>query len=133
MPIQYQEIATHRGMLGTLTYTVDLISKSESLSRNDQQPVMTMSEMLACGQSAVTFPSPVPGKTLSLTFDEIKEAFAGTDFDNSVITANIRFQPDPTRNPPRYPSDMIEELRNDGTPEEKIQELLEWEHSVRGS
>ena len=132
MPIQYQQAATYMGMEGTIIFTADLISLAEALSRNNQQSSMTMNELLACGQSSITFPNPFSNTKFSLSFDEVKQVFPASDFDNSVVIADIRFQPDPTRNPTLYPSDMVEQYRSLGLAEEKIQELIEWEKTVRG-
>jgi hypothetical protein len=134
MPIQYQEEATHIGQIGILTTTVNLISRAEAVLRNSQRPGMSMGELMQCtGGSSITLINPILNTNFTLSFDELRRAFPEADFENSVVIVDIRFQPDKTRNPTLYPSDMVDQLRAWGYSEQKIQGLIEWERSIRGS
>lgn len=133
MGIQRQQAAIFMGMSGIVTFTATLISQAEALTQNSQSSGMTMNELAQCGQSSVTFPNPFSPTKFLVSFAEIKQAFPDADFENSVVIADIRFQPDPLRNPTRYPSDMVDELRSLGLAEDKIQELVAGERAARGN
>jgi hypothetical protein len=64
--------------------------------------------------------------------ETIAAGFTGLDFDQMVLLIENQFVPDRGETP-IYPSDMVDELREWGTSEETIQELLEWERQGRGS
>jgi hypothetical protein len=129
MPIQYQQEATLAGQSGTMTTAINLISRAEAVLRNSQRPGITMGEVIQCtGRSTdMTLVNPLSNTYFTLSFDELRREFPEVDFENSILTVDFQFQPDKTRNPPRYPSDMVDELRGRGFSEQRIQALLEWE------
>lgn len=129
MPIQFQEEAVQAGQSGIMTTTINLISREEALLRNSQRPGMTMAEVMLCSGNStdMVLVNPLSNQQFNLSFDELRRAFPEMDFENSVLSVDFRFQPDKSRNPPIYPSDMVDQLRAWGFSEQRIQALIEWE------
>lgn len=133
MPIQFQQEATLDGLSGTMITTINLISRAEAVLRNSQRPGLTMREVMQCtGRSTdITLINPLSNTNFTLSFDDLRRDFPEADFENSILIVDFEFQPDRTRNPPRYPSDMVDQLHTLGFSEQRIRDLLEWERTVR--
>lgn len=139
MPLQYQKKVTRFGTLGTETMSVRLRPLNEEIKsyppsqRDIANQVMSLGQMLRISNFAdITIPGPTPDQVQKLSYDELKAAFPDHNFDDYVLTVEYGFTPDKDA-PPLYPSDLADEMHRHGISEEQIQELIEWEKSVRES
>jgi len=144
MTIQFEKRVTHLGRPGVVTTTVRLVSREESQRQQDefakQHPdAPTVGRTKSFGESlrdgsfkGVTVMNPITGEEEHISYATVVAAFKGQDFDSSVLRIEWKFVPD-HGGMPLYPSDLADEMRRRGFSEETIQELVEWEKTVRKS
>lgn len=123
------------GSPGTVTTLIKLIPKDEFSSGSAAHlaggRALSMDELLSSEAQDLVIHNPYTGHDETYAIDLIRAHFAGLDLANAVLQIEIRFVPD--NKVGGYPSEMVEELRSNGFPEDEIQRLLEWERSIRST
>jgi hypothetical protein len=128
MPIQYETTVNLQGNVGKLIVQADLEPLNETAKANGVEAVGVM---LSRGQSGLTFVVPFTGTEQFIPFEELIRASEGVNPNESSLKVEWRFEFDP--NGARlYPSDLVQQMRQMNVSEEKIQETLEWERTLRG-
>jgi len=134
MPIHYESRTVFLGRSGIVTTKVDLVSREEfakgtaGIAAGDR--AMSLGEFLARDDwQGLRWVNSYTGEEHIVTRDVILQAFPGYDIDNSFVAISAVFRPDPGQ--PLYPSDMVDQLRERGMPEEEIQKMLELERTAR--
>lgn len=137
MAIETQQRATYLGLTGVSITTVTLLTREAFMQGREGAmtggKAMSFNELLSEGSVDLIVPNPHTGDEVRFSPEELRAAFAGSDLDNSFLQIQVKFVPDRIPENIRYPSDMVEELRQGGMPEEEIQKLLEAERLSRSS
>jgi hypothetical protein len=92
---------------------------------------MSIDDLLSPGSSDLVIHNPYTGREEVYSPELLRAHFADSDLSNSILQIEIRFVPDNKSG--GYPSEMVDELRSSGVPEDEIQRLLEWERSIRST
>jgi hypothetical protein len=130
MPIQYETSVAVHGNIGKLVVVADLVPLNETAKANG---VESVGAMLSRGESGLTFPIPITGTEQFIAYEDVIRASEGVNPDESTLSVQWRFDFDRSGSSSRlYPSDLVDEMRRMGISEEKIQETLEWERTIRG-
>lgn len=134
MAIQTEEKIVYHSRPGRVITNVRLISRSELAQKNASvaSTAMSFGQSLRNGQTGTTVHNPFTNEEVHVSYQTLVETSAGVDFDNSFLHVDFTFLPD-REGPPLYPSVLADEMRNRGWPEEDLQELLEWERTVRAN
>lgn len=134
MPIQYESRTVYLGRSGIVTTIIDLVSRAEfargtaGIAAGDR--ATSVGEFLAKGDwQGLRWIDSYTGEEHYLTREAVLQAFPDYDFDNSFMAISTSFWPDPGQL--LYPSDMVDQLRERGMPEEEIQKMLELEKTAR--
>lgn len=142
--------------LGLLKYHVVLSSKTASeLGRNStvnlhvhllpltslpispevaglKNPPCSLGDGIRNGKTEWVFPTEITrDEPITIALEQIKTWFPDADLDTHILGFTREVVPDRENSPPRYPSNMVDELRRSNIPEETIQELLGWEREIR--
>ena len=137
MTTQTQKRTIYMGLVGLSITTVTLISREEMMNSvvgtATGGKVMPFNELLGEGSVDLTLLNPHTGEEERFSPEALRQAFAGSDLDNSFLRIQFQFVPDRIPENTRYPSDMVEEFQRNGMPEDEIQRLLEAERASRSS
>lgn len=133
MPIQFQKRAFYGGMHGTVTVAVELISRDEFMKTGLKMPekVMSIGEIMKANKDSrgLHVCDHLTNSDDIISWETLVQTFKGFDLDNSIAHVSSTFKPDTGQS--RYPSEMADAMRNAGFPEEKIQELIQWEKEIK--
>lgn len=134
MSIQTEERIFYHGRPGRIITSVTLISRDELMHKNASvaSNAMSFGQSLRTGQTEARVHNPFKNEEVRISYQTLADASAGVDLDNSFLHVDFTFLPDPG-GPPLYPSVLADEMRNRGWSEEELQELLEWEQTVRAN
>jgi hypothetical protein len=121
-----------RGKQGQYSVIARLVPRHEYLERHpDKTNAPTFGDQLRSAQQYETRIDPFGKEILEVPLQTIAAGFNGVDFDQMILIIENQFVTDRGESP-IFPSDMVDELREQGVSEDTIQELLEWEKKGRG-
>ncbi|MDQ7026758.1 MAG: hypothetical protein Q9P01_11015 [Anaerolineae bacterium] len=130
MPIQHRQAVTWQGHPGTVTTTIKLIPRDDP-SWSEPPGEGSFANDLASDVAGETFENPYTGEDVFVSYQEVADAHPEMDLQNSFLSIYWEFVL--ASGSRLYPSDMADEMRQNGWTEEKVQELLEWEQSIRAN
>lgn len=134
MTIQTEERIVYHGRPGRVITSITLISRNELAQKNASvaSSAMSFGQSLSEGQTESAVHNPFTGNEVRVSYPALVETSADVDLENSFLHVDFTFLPDPDGQP-LYPSVLADEMRSRGWAEEDLQELLEWERTVRAN
>ncbi|MFN8530865.1 MAG: hypothetical protein U0670_19855 [Anaerolineae bacterium] len=136
MTIHFERQITYLNRVGMMIVTIDLVPLAAVQSWVPQSATheapISIGESARSGITELSLENPYTQETQTISMSLLRESFVGQDFDNLYLNVEYRFRPLADQDP-IYPSDAVAEMRSHGFSEDAIQELLEWERTIRRS
>lgn len=133
MSIKYEERTTFYGRTGLVITTISLLSRDEVAVFNvnaASDVSVSFGELLRRNEPDDMLINPYTGSNVTISHSAIAEALQGMDFDNLFLNISFEFIPD-AYGPILSPSVLADYMRSRSWPEEEVQELLDWEKTVK--
>lgn len=139
MPVHYRQRISFYGNPGWLIATASLRPISEanwgeipSELIADSAGTRTFGGWLREGITGMNVNDPVTQTQIYVSFPELIASDArGINLDEVFLEVKFQVDVDPGAKP-LYPSDLADDWRRIGIPEDRIEDMLNWEKTVRG-